>query len=102
MKAIIFIDNKEVFRANRISGIALAKKCDEIKREHNCMFIRDQVLRGYKVLTSDEKGEKLNRYESRYRNAKTGATRTRVYNEAMLNLPSGEAQTFAKWQAGRL
>lgn len=102
MKAIIFIDNKEVFRSNRISGVRLNKKSDEIKREYNCSRIPEQVLRGYEVFKSDGASDNLNRYKARYRNARTGATRTRVYNEAMLNLSGEQKEVFAKWQAKRI
>ena len=40
----------------------------------------------------------FNNYKNRYRNAKTGKTKEKVMNSAMLNLPYDEQQKFVAWQ----
>ena len=40
----------------------------------------------------------LSYYKARYRAAKTGKTRAKIMNGAMMNLPNSEQQKFIEWQ----
>lgn len=53
MKASIYVNGKLVFSSKRISQKALLKKEGELLRTYGCLKMKDRVLKGFAVFTSN-------------------------------------------------